>query len=651
MVGTGSADRRKVLPRDSLTKLRRGTAALRTPFAVRAYLLALVSETVAGLLTHFTWPLLSRAPYALLFLGVYVSTRWGNRLSGVVATALAAAGSILLSGWFGPPPAPGTTVVFVVVALVGIHLIVGRNDAIVALAASEAQFRATWEHAALGAAVFDRQGCVERINPELERLLGHPPEAWLGRTFTTFTEDEDAAVEQRCFHELLADRASHHQLEHRYRHADGTTRWCRVTLSALRGPGGSPTGGLMALEDVTDHREAQAALKASEDKLRRSQKMEAVGQLVAGVAHNFNNLLTITAGYAELLINQPRVDRSTSEDRQSLEEIRRAAERGSALTRQLLAFSRDREVRAVPIDLNKLIMRMRPMLARAIREDIYLTIERSDDHATVLIDPDDLQQVVLNLVINARDALPTGGHIVIDIERQRFEDSDDASARVMPPGEYVRVRVQDDGTGMTPEVQAHLFEPFFTTKDVGQGTGLGLAFVYGTVQQHDGAVTVDSAPGIGTIFTLYFPLRAEAGRDEGAPQPEISEVGPARAATILLVEDEPSVRAVTARTLRRAGHRVLEAALPSDGVQLFGEHADQIDLLMTDLVMPEMSGSELADRLVSERPGLRVLFVSGYTDALTAAASQAPDAAVLRKPFVPSQLLDTVAEALSEPSA
>jgi len=407
----------------------------------------------------------------------------------------------------------------------------------------------------------------------------------------------------------------------------------------------------MALEDVTDYREGQAALKASEEKLRRSQKMEAVGQLVAGVAHNFNNLLTITAGYAELLINRPRVDGATDEDRQSLEEIRRAAERGSALPRQLLAFSRDREVRAVPVDLNRLIMRMRPMLARAIREDISLTIERSDEHATVVIDPDDFQQIILNLVINSRDALPTGGHIVIDIERQRVDASEEAGARVMPPGDYVRLRVQDDGTGMSPEVQAHLFEPFFTTKDVGQGTGLGLAFVYGTVQQHEGGVTVDSAAGIGTIFTLYFPRHAEAARDEGPSSRDVSAVGTGRAATILLVEDEPAVRSVTASTLRRAGHRVLEAGLPSDGVQLFVEHADEIDLLLTDLVMPEMPGSELAARLVTERPELRVLFVSGYSDALSAAASQAPAAVVLCKPFLPSQLLDSVAEALSEPAA
>ena len=401
----------------------------------------------------------------------------------------------------------------------------------------------------------------------------------------------------------------------------------------------------MALEDITARRQAEADLKASEEKLRRAQKMEAVGQMVAGVAHNFNNLLLITGGYADLLIEE---EGRGEQDRQALDEIRRAAERGAALTHQMLTFSRKREIRAVPVDLNRLVGGMGTLLARAIREDTALTIEPAPDHATVLIDRDDVEQVILNLVINARDALPRGGHINIDIGRQPLE-ADDLRDATMPPGEYVRLRIRDDGIGMSPEVQTHLFEPFFTTKDVGQGTGLGLAFVYGTVHQHQGLVTVDSTPDVGTTFSLYFPLQAQASGVDRIPPPPVTLHEGRRSATILLVEDEAAVRTVTARTLRRGGHRVFEAAIPSVACALFDRHADEIDLLLTDVVMPEMHGPALAERLVRRRPTLRVLFVSGHGDPLSTAGRREAGAVVLSKPFAPSQLVDTVADVLRVP--
>jgi two-component system cell cycle sensor histidine kinase/response regulator CckA len=608
-----------------------------------AYALAVASEAIAVILTRLTWSVMFRVPFALLFLAVYLTTRWGTRSAGVLATMLATVGATVAIPTFGSPPfGYGALAVFTVVSLVGSHVVSERNAAIAALRTSEAQFRATWEHAALGAAVLDRQGRVERINPALERFLGYPASTWLGRALNRFGPDDDAATEAHRFADLMAGSESPFQIERRYWHQDGTIRWGRLTFSAVRSRSGSPTGALVALEDITAKRQAEADLQASEEKLRRAQKMEAVGQLVAGVAHNFNNLLLITGGYADLLIDQPGRD---EHDRQALDEIRRAAERGAALTRQMLAFSRKRETKPVPVDLNRLVAGMRALLARAIREDTELSIEPAPAHATVHIDHDDLEQVILNLVINARDALPNGGHIGIDLGRQRL-DADDLHDATLTPGEYVRLRIRDDGIGMSPEVQAHLFEPFFTTKEVGQGTGLGLAFVYGTVRQHQGLIAVDSTPDVGTTFSLYFPLQPEAVDDADllAPSVPLGERG--RAASILLVEDEAAVRAVTARTLRRGGHRVFEAGTPTAACALFDRHADEIDLLLTDVVMPEMHGPALAERLVRLRPTLRVLFVSGHSDVRPATVPGEPGPVVLSKPFAPAQLIGAVADVL-----
>ena len=267
----------------------------------------------------------------------------------------------------------------------------------------------------------------------------------------------------------------------------------------------------------------------------------------------------------------------------------------------------------------------------------------------MLINPHDLEQVMLNLVMNARDAMPVGGTIDIAVDRRSFDATSGPADTVITPGEYVCLRIRDNGSGMTPEVQSHLFEPFFTTKEVGKGTGLGLAFVYGIVRQHRGFVTVDTAPAMGTTFTLCLPLaQGEVTASTIEPSPP-SPVGEPQSATVLLVEDDRAVREVTARTLRRAGYQVLEAATPSECYVLFDAHADEIDLLMADVIMPEMHGPALAQRLVSKRPELRVLLVSGYSDALPAVTATGK-VAFLGKPFAASRLITTIAELLVRPA-
>jgi PAS domain S-box-containing protein len=613
-----------------------------TGTGVRAYGLAVAATLVSVAVTRFTWPLFAGTPFVPLFGAVVVATHWGTGPAGLVTIVLTLFGATLAFPPGGPSVwEPRTLAVFFMVSLLANRIVAGRNRAAAALRATEGQLRATWEHAALGVALLNRRGEIERINPALERLLGHSPTTCVGMAFWTFSHPDEAAAERQRFVELIGGADAFYQREHHYRRQDETQFWGRVTVSVIRGPDAVPTGALAILEDVSAHRQAELDLRASEQQLRRAQKMEAVGQLVAGVAHNFNNLLTVTMGYTDLLL-----DRHQGQDLKDLQEIRKATERGAALTRQLLAFGRKHDARLARIDLNATMAGLREMLTRVIREDIQLTIDVPAGPTAVLIDPHDLEQVILNLVINARDALPMGGAVRVDVARETIDATNSPPDLAVTSGEYVRLRVRDNGTGMTPDVQARLFEPFFTTKEVGQGTGLGLAFVHGIARHARGFVTVDTAPGRGTTFSVYLPPAPESVSASAAAPPVSSTEHVSTGATILLVEDEEAVRTTTAQMLTHAGYRVVSAATPREACALFAQHAANIDLLMSDVVMPEMHGPALAQRLIAQRPDLRVLFVSGYSDALPASGTQAGKAAFLAKPFPASGLVTAVAALL-----
>ena len=381
-------------------------------------------------------------------------------------------------------------------------------------------------------------------------------------------------------------------------------------------------------------------VRASQEAVRRAQKIEAIGQLAAGVAHNFNNLLQVTMGYADILLDDedPMV-------RSSAAEIRHTAERGAALTRQLLAFGRQHIARLERVEVGSAIAALSDMLARVIREDIELTMDLEEGH-TVVIDPSDLEQVILNLLINARDALPDGGTVQVALGAETIDARNAPDGQSLAPGRYVRLRVRDNGLGMSADVQAHLFEPFFTTKEVGEGTGLGLAFVQGVARQAGGFVSVESEPQSGTTVSVYLPAQERslaAARAAAALDP----VPAAIPATILLVEDEEAVRRMTGRLLTRAGYTVLAANGPSEALSIFAEHHANIDLLLTDIVMPEMHGPALAERLTATRPDLPVLLVSGYSE--TMAATNPPDGrpAFLPKPFTADALIAAVQQVLS----
>jgi nitrogen-specific signal transduction histidine kinase/ActR/RegA family two-component response regulator len=397
----------------------------------------------------------------------------------------------------------------------------------------------------------------------------------------------------------------------------------------------------MSLEDEA------AARRVLEERVAHLEKMESIGRLAGGIAHDFNNLLTAILGYTEVLLTNRAAD---DPDRPPLEEIQKAGLRAASLTQQLLAFSRKQVLLPREVDLNQTVLGLRSMLTRLIREDITLTCEVAAEPAIVTVDPAQVEQVILNLVLNARDALPGGGWIRLDVARLSASD-------LTPPADagladaYVRLRVSDNGVGISPAVRSHLFEPFFTTKDLGKGTGLGLASAHGIVHQSHGWIDVSSEPGEGATFAIHFPavqLPQTMATEPAAPR---NVVEPPRGnETVLLVEDEEAVRRIMSTVLKRQGYTVLEASTPLVALELFERHAEQIALLLTDVVMPVMGGPALAQRLVAIRPALRVLFVSGYTGSVPPQI-QSPNVGFLTKPFQTGVLAARVREMLGRPDS
>jgi two-component system, cell cycle sensor histidine kinase and response regulator CckA len=389
---------------------------------------------------------------------------------------------------------------------------------------------------------------------------------------------------------------------------------------------------LVIAEDITERMRL-------EEQLLRSQKLEAVGRLAGGVAHDFNNLLTGILGYADLL------HRGLADDdprRRDAEEVKRAAERAADLTRQLLAFSRRQVLEPRVLDLNEVVEDMQRMLRRLIGEDIELVTAVEPDLGRVEADPGQLEQVIANLVVNARDAMPNGGRLVIQTANAEVDETfTSGRAGGMQPGPYVVLEVSDSGAGMDAETQAHAFEPFFTTKEVGKGTGLGLATVYGIVKQSGGFIWVYSEPGEGTTFKIYLPQVEKPVDVAAAPPPRSARGG---TETVLVVEDEEVVRDLIGRDLTGRGYSILTAGTGREALAVAAGHDGAIDLVVTDVVMPEMGGLELMQRLTAARPGIKVVYMSGYTER--AVADGVVPRPLLQKPFNASTLADTIREVL-----
>jgi two-component system cell cycle sensor histidine kinase/response regulator CckA len=452
--------------------------------------------------------------------------------------------------------------------------------------------------------------------------------------------DDRARVEATLDAAVAGDAESWTE-EYRFLRGDGLYAAVLDRGIIVRGDDGRPVRMIGCMADLTERRRL-------EDQLRQSQKMEAVGRLAGGVAHDFNNVLTVVKSFSEFLLEDlDRLDPRRSD----VEEIAKAADRAAALTRKLLAFSRKQVMRPEPLDLNGVVVGMDKMLQRLIGEDVRIVTALDPNLLTVEADPSSIEQVILNLAVNARDAMPDGGTLTIRTKNATLEKTDAVWA--IRPGRYAMLSVSDTGHGMDTVTQARVFEPFFTTKPQGHGTGLGLAMVYGIVKQSGGHVWVESAPGQGTTFTTYLPQlpEVEAGaasrpapRAPGDPRRPGTRTG---GETVLLVDDEEAVRSSTGRALERAGYTVIPATDGADALRLFTEHDGAIDLVVTDVVMPGLSGRELVGRLRIMSPELPVLFVSGYTEeGVHKQGVLEPGTAYLEKPFAPETLLRKMREAL-----
>ena len=391
--------------------------------------------------------------------------------------------------------------------------------------------------------------------------------------------------------------------------------------------------------------EALEALRHSQEQLRQAQKLEALGRLAGGIAHDFNNLLTVIGGYADLLLNASALD---DDSREKMAEVSEASERAAALVRQLLAFSRKQILQPEVLNPNEVLSSIAKMLRRLIGEHIEIAISLGEDVGKIYADPSQIEQILINLVVNARDAMPNGGKITIVTENVDLDQTYADMHIAIKPGPYVMLAVSDSGVGMNAETREHIFEPFFTTKEVGKGTGLGLSTVYGIVKQSGGYVWVYSEPGQGTTFKVYLP-RMDSVRPV-VEKPVLPLEPQPGAETILLVEDEEVVRELVREVLDMNGYTVLEARDGPEAIRVADRHDDPIQLMLTDLVMPKMSGRELAEKLLPKRPEMRVLYMSGYTDdTVLHHGIVDPGISFLQKPFRADALARKVREILDQP--
>jgi PAS domain S-box-containing protein len=498
-----------------------------------------------------------------------------------------------------------------------------RRQAEDALRASEERFRALVENSSDGLLLIDREGRVTYTTPAAERHFGWKPDQMIGRSVFDFLDPDDREAVGVRMTEALRRPGRVVTAEGRFRHADGTWRIMEgVAVNRLTDR--SVRAVIVNVRDLTDRRKL-------EDQLRQSQKMEAVGQLAGGIAHDFNNLLTAILGYCNLMLDDMPVDNPMRGD---LEEIRHAGERAAALTRQLLAFSRRQMLQPQIVDINAIVRQLEKLMRRLLSADVELVTALASSLPTVKVDPVSIEQVLMNLAVNARDAMPHGGRLTIETAAVDLDETYTVNHAGVVPGRYVMISVSDTGEGMDETTRSRIFEPFFTTKEQGKGSGLGLATVYGIVTQSGGHIWVYSEPGHGTVFKVYLP-HAEATKTV-LP----AETGPATAKkggweTVLLVEDENAVRALAREVLRRHGYVVLEARHGVDALRVAERHPDDIHLMITDVVMPHMGGRELAERLATARPKMKVLFMSGYTDQAVMHRHLTPGSAFLQKPFTP----------------
>jgi two-component system cell cycle sensor histidine kinase/response regulator CckA len=515
--------------------------------------------------------------------------------------------------------------------------VTARESAEAALNDSNGILRAVVDDSPLAIIICTPDFIINRWNKAAALQFGWNEEEAIGRSLLDLIPEE----KRQEFGELRARLESGEVItnfETQRRRSDGLLRDVRMSQCALRDKGGKLTGFVGIYSDETERKRLEA-------QYRQSQKMEAVGQLAGGVAHDFNNLLTVIISYSQMLL----VDIGEgSASRADVQEIKRAAERAALLTKQLLAFSRQQVLRPQTLDLNLVIGDLEQMLRRLLREDIGIVLSLDPELGAVAADPGQVEQIVMNLVVNARDAMPNGGRLAIETSNVEFESRYQlrAGEPALEAGAYVMIAVSDNGCGMTPEVQARVFEPFFTTKRLHEGTGLGLSTVYGIVKQSGGHLAMYSELGHGTIFKIYLP-RVDAVADEQNADDGAAGMSTRGGETILVVEDDDALRTVACRALVQCGYDVLEASDGQEALRTCAQHDGKIHLVVTDMVMPEMSGAELAELIAESFPDVRVLLMSGYTRDEAARRGIANERySFLEKPFTPTKLAARVRELL-----
>jgi two-component system cell cycle sensor histidine kinase/response regulator CckA len=512
-----------------------------------------------------------------------------------------------------------------------------------ALRESEKKFQQFYDEAPVGYHELDSKGRITRVNRKELQMLGYSAGEMLGKPVWNFFEEEET-TRKVILAKLSGDVSFHDTFERTYRRKDGSTLPVLVEDRVIRDSENQVIAIRSTVEDITERRRTEEALRKSEEQLRQWQRVEAIGRLAGGVAHDFNNLLMTIKGCSELLLGA--FDRRDPR-REEVEEILKAADRATALTRQLLAFGRRQVLQPQVLDLNAVVMNMDKMLRRLIGEDIQLITSLEPEVWSVKVDPGMIEQVVMNLAVNSRDAMPSGGKLTIETSNV-IHDEEYASHHVsVKPGYYVMLAISDTGCGMDKETQSHLFEPFFTTKDTGKGTGLGLSTVYGIIKQSGGNIWAYSEPGLGTTFKIYLP-RVEKAAKGYKPRLKPKEVGaPGGTETILLVEDEEAVRSMVSKVLQNKGYTVLEARHGNEAIKVSERYEGSINLMVTDVIMPQMSGRELAERLASMRPEMHVLYMSGYPDnTIVQHGVLEPGTAFLQKPFTINALELKVREIL-----
>ena len=500
---------------------------------------------------------------------------------------------------------------------------------------SEERFRTMFAAAPTAIMLFDREGRILSANRSAESLFGYSEAEMVGKLPTTFRHPDDLGAGDEAFGELVRGERDSYRREAGFITKDGSTVIAHLATALVRDGDGKPGYLIGMAEDVTEQRRL-------EEQLRQSQKLEAIGRLAGGVAHDFNNMLTAIGGYTDLALEHAETGSTLRGD---LDEIRKATDRAALLTRQLLAFSRKQVLMPELLNLNGVVLELESMLRPLIGEDIALTTHLDPALGPIEADPGQLHQVVMNLVVNARDAMPDGGAITIETANADVVDNDDG----IEPGRYVTLTVRDAGDGIDEQTLRQIFEPFFTTKDAGKGTGLGLATVYGIVKQSGGYVAVDSELGVGSAFTIYL-CRAdgtvlqpiEPGR---APVADVPAPAAASATRVLVVEDEEVIRSLVDQVLRGEGYEVLLAADGDEAIAL--ADGTRVDVLLTDLTMPGIGGHELAARLRARAPELKVMFMSGFADGGDFSAGALPPAtAFLEKPFTFTVLSERIRELL-----